>query len=242
MSEGLTGPVLVVGAGLLGTSIGLALRRHDVEVWLADVNQENVRTASGLGAGVAAPATSPGPDRSSSSWRSRPRCWAQEIGAALARFPDAVVTDVGSVKGEPLAAVAESAGARAVRRVAPDGGLGTLRPAGRVGLALRRPPVSDAAQMPDCTHRPLHRRRVHCLRATCRCALARSMRKRGIHTDLHLAKKRCARPRTRVRRAPSPSPCRHPSVLGRLGFGPRLACSARLALRMLRNLSKSIGF
>ena len=42
------GPVLVIGAGLLGTSIGLALRRHGIEVWLRDTNQENVRTASGL--------------------------------------------------------------------------------------------------------------------------------------------------------------------------------------------------
>ena len=38
MSEPVTleGPVLVVGAGLLGTSIGLALRRRGVAVWFRD--------------------------------------------------------------------------------------------------------------------------------------------------------------------------------------------------------------
>ena len=59
--SGLTGPVLVVGTGLLGTSIGLALGAHGVDVHLEDVNPENVRTASGLGA-------------SWSSSRSRPTC------------------------------------------------------------------------------------------------------------------------------------------------------------------------
>jgi prephenate dehydrogenase len=110
MSEGLTGPVLVVGAGLLGTSIGLALRRHDVEVWLVDVKQENVRTASGLGAGIAAPADLPASGPQLVVVAVPPALLGPQIGAALARFPDAVVTDVGSVKGEPLAVVAESTG------------------------------------------------------------------------------------------------------------------------------------
>ncbi len=44
------GPVLVVGAGLLGTSIGLALRRRGVDVALTDLSAENVRIATGLGA------------------------------------------------------------------------------------------------------------------------------------------------------------------------------------------------
>ena len=50
MSE-LTGPVLVVGAGLLGTSVGLACRRAGLEVLLSDVSDEHLRTASGMGAG-----------------------------------------------------------------------------------------------------------------------------------------------------------------------------------------------
>ena len=42
----LDGPVLVVGAGLLGTSIGLALRARGVDVALSDVSAENLRTAT----------------------------------------------------------------------------------------------------------------------------------------------------------------------------------------------------
>ncbi|MGA8245998.1 MAG: FAD-dependent monooxygenase, partial [Nocardioides sp.] len=51
MPEPVPQPVLIVGAGLLGTSLGLALRRHDVEVLLVDRSPEHLRTATGLGAG-----------------------------------------------------------------------------------------------------------------------------------------------------------------------------------------------
>ena len=50
-ASALTGPVEIVGTGLLGTSIGLALARRGVEVLLTDLASEHVRTASGLGAG-----------------------------------------------------------------------------------------------------------------------------------------------------------------------------------------------
>lgn len=101
MTEPLTGPVLVVGAGLLGTSVGLALRAHGVEVLLYDVSEENVRTATGLGAGRA--------------WNGSPQAQlvvvavppdhlAASIASALTDTT-AVVTDVGSVKGAPLAEV-----------------------------------------------------------------------------------------------------------------------------------------
>jgi len=96
-------PVLVVGAGLLGTSIALALRSHGVDVALRDVSTENLAIATGLGAAnvvdgdreprlvvVAVP-----PDH-----------LADEIARALTGT-DAVVTDVGSVKGAPLAQVRE---------------------------------------------------------------------------------------------------------------------------------------
>src|SRR3954447_26941885 len=96
---GLDGPVLIVGAGLLGTSTALALRRQDVDVALRDVSRENLRIATGMGAAnleadrirpqlvvVAVP-----PDH-----------LAEEIARAL-QGTDAVVTDVGSVKGAPLA-------------------------------------------------------------------------------------------------------------------------------------------
>ncbi|HEU4812588.1 MAG TPA: prephenate dehydrogenase [Nocardioides sp.] len=102
----LTGPVEVVGAGLLGTSIGLACRRAGLDVVLSDTSEENLRTASGLGAGrprtagdvpqlvvVAVP-----PDH---------------LGAAIAQAlaaTESVVTDVGSIKGEPFRVVSGEAG------------------------------------------------------------------------------------------------------------------------------------
>ena len=113
MSELLTGPVEVVGAGLLGTSVGLACRRAGIDVVLTDVSAEHVRTASGLGAGrpatgderpqlvvVAVPPDHIGP----------------EVVAALQRT-DALVTDVGSIKGEPARVVAERAPEAAGRYV-----------------------------------------------------------------------------------------------------------------------------
>jgi prephenate dehydrogenase len=109
----LRGPVLVVGAGLLGTSVGLALRARGIEVLLRDLNEEHLRTASGLGAGTpvdAAPAAvqlvvvAVPPDH-----------LADAIAEALVTT-DAVVTDVGSVKGRPLARVAELVPADALSR------------------------------------------------------------------------------------------------------------------------------
>ena len=98
---GLEGPVVVVGAGLLGTSIALALRRGGVDVALRDVSAENLRIATGLGAtNVDAATTEPQlvvvavpPDH-----------LAEQVAEALATT-SAVVTDVGSVKAAPLAAV-----------------------------------------------------------------------------------------------------------------------------------------
>jgi prephenate dehydrogenase len=99
MGVGLQGPVLVIGTGLIGTSIGLALRRAGVQVALSDDHEANVRLATSVGAGdpmnvgvtprlvvVAVP-----PDH---------------VGRvtieALSAWPTAVVTDVGSVKVKPL--------------------------------------------------------------------------------------------------------------------------------------------
>ena len=113
MESRLTGPVEVVGAGLLGTSIGLACRRAGIEVLLSDIAPEHVRTASGLGAGrprrpedrpqlvvVAVPPDHLGRGRS-----------LEALDAT-----DAVVTDVGSVKSGPAAAVAEAASPEAAER------------------------------------------------------------------------------------------------------------------------------
>ena len=111
MAGFLTGPVRVVGVGLLGTSVGLALRRHGIEVLLSDVNGEHVRTASGLGAGV--PATDEGAQLVVVAVP--PDHIAEVIVTAL-EAGDAVVTDVGSVKSGPLGAVRDRVGDRALRR------------------------------------------------------------------------------------------------------------------------------
>lgn len=101
----LRGPVLVVGAGLLGTSIGLSLTSQGIDVWLSDLAADHVRTASGLGAGMAYVSGEPQlvvvavpPDKI-----------AEQVAAALAAHPDTVVTDVGSVKGHPLRTIGEQA-------------------------------------------------------------------------------------------------------------------------------------
>ena len=47
----LTGPIEVIGAGLLGASVGLAARRAGLEVLLSDESSDHLRTASGMGAG-----------------------------------------------------------------------------------------------------------------------------------------------------------------------------------------------
>lgn len=100
----LSGTVRIVGAGLLGASIGHALRAKDIDVVLADTSPAQLRLAIDYGAGRAAreddaPAlivVSVPPDVT-----------ADVIEAELTRFPDAVVTDVASVKLEPFHALRE---------------------------------------------------------------------------------------------------------------------------------------
>ncbi|MCD4536508.1 prephenate dehydrogenase [Nocardioides sp. cx-169] len=101
MSDALVGPVEIVGAGLIGTSIALACRRAGLEVLLTDPSDDHLRTASGLGAGRA---SAPGDKPQLVVVAVPPDHLAQEIRRALAG--DAVVTDVGSVKAAPLAALA----------------------------------------------------------------------------------------------------------------------------------------
>jgi prephenate dehydrogenase len=115
-SEGpLQGPVLVVGSGLLGTSIGLALRRRGTDVALTDVNAENLRIASGLGAAnVDADALGQHPPRLVVV-AVPPDHLAEQIAEALSST-DAVVTDVGSVKAAPLDAVRRRVPAEALAR------------------------------------------------------------------------------------------------------------------------------
>jgi prephenate dehydrogenase len=104
----LIGPVEVVGTGLLGTSIALACRQAGLDVLLSDTSAEHIRTASGLGAGRP---RQPGDVPQLVVVAVPPAMLGAVISHALAISPDAVVTDVGSVKGAPLTEVAALPGA-----------------------------------------------------------------------------------------------------------------------------------
>lgn len=111
MTAALVGPVHVIGAGLLGTSIGLAARRQGVTVWLSDANPEHVRTAISLGAGVAAP---PG-GVAQVVVVAVPPVHIAEV-AVDALTTGAVVTDIGSVKALPLAQISDHVDEGLLRR------------------------------------------------------------------------------------------------------------------------------
>lgn len=97
------GPVLIIGAGLVGASIGCALTAAGEEVHLRDAVAEHAQVAASRGAGriedvspeevgvvvVAVP----------------PRAVAKVVEEALDEFPNATVTDVGSVKNSVLQAL-----------------------------------------------------------------------------------------------------------------------------------------
>lgn len=95
--------VLVIGAGLIGTSVGLALTRGGAEVFLEDADSGNVRTAVSLGAGRAAPSDDAEIRPDLVVVGVPPVALAAVIATALERFPDAVVSDLGSVKEAVLA-------------------------------------------------------------------------------------------------------------------------------------------
>ncbi|MGO4958417.1 prephenate dehydrogenase [Luteococcus sp. Sow4_B9] len=105
-TAGQLGPVVVVGAGLIGASIGMALTAAGEQVHLVDASNVHAVVAAGLGAGlidyphtetirmvvVATP----------------PSAVVQEVLESLELSPRAVVTDVASVKGRVLDRLRES--------------------------------------------------------------------------------------------------------------------------------------
>ena len=123
----LTGPVEVVGAGLIGTSIALVCSRLGIEVVLRDTSAENLRTAHGLGAGRAA---TPDDRPQLVVVAVPPAAVGDAIVDALSRT-GAVVTDVGSVKAAPFQDVAGRVGpddlARYVGKVLSDAGQRLLK-------------------------------------------------------------------------------------------------------------------
>ena len=89
------GPVLVIGTGLIGTSVALSLRRSDVDVLLVDVDDENLRIALGADAGRIPTAS----DAPSVVVVAVPPALAPAVIAqASVDHPEASITDVTSVK------------------------------------------------------------------------------------------------------------------------------------------------
>lgn len=100
MSAGRLSPVLVVGSGLIGTSIALALVRAGVDVLLDDHDEGSLATAESMGAGRPVVA---GDAPTMVVVAVPPRHAAQAIADASARYPRATITDVTSVKERILA-------------------------------------------------------------------------------------------------------------------------------------------
>jgi prephenate dehydrogenase len=101
------GSVLVIGCGLIGTSIGLALREHDVKVHLDDVSRSNLELAVSRGAGSPEPLAAP----DLVVVAVPPSNVVDAVAHALETWPDAVVTDVASVKADLATSIAELTGA-----------------------------------------------------------------------------------------------------------------------------------
>jgi prephenate dehydrogenase len=97
------GTVRVVGTGLLGTSVGLALRANGVDVTLHDPSPTVVALARDLGAGRLAGPEDDDPEVVVVA--APPDVVGDVVVDELSRYPAAVVTDVASVKAAPLARV-----------------------------------------------------------------------------------------------------------------------------------------
>ena len=95
----LGGPVRIVGAGLLGASIGLALRARGVDVILSDISPSTVTLAVDYGAGRV-PAEGDNPELIVVCVP--PDVVATTVAAELEAYPNALVTDVASIKLAPL--------------------------------------------------------------------------------------------------------------------------------------------
>ena len=93
------GTVHVVGAGLLGASVGLGLRERGVDVTLEDLSPTTVALAADYGAGRVRGPEDPAP--SVVVVATPPDVTADAVERMLATYPAAVVTDVASVKLAP---------------------------------------------------------------------------------------------------------------------------------------------
>ncbi|NVM95356.1 prephenate dehydrogenase [Arthrobacter wenxiniae] len=105
----LTGPILVLGSGLLGASIGLGLRAHGIDVVVSDPSPSAQAVAVDIGAGRALDAAQ---DLSPELVvvAAPPDVTASVVAGALQRYPSAVVVDIASVKVAVATELAEILG------------------------------------------------------------------------------------------------------------------------------------
>jgi len=104
------GRVIVIGTGLIGTSIALALRERGAQVWLEDSDPAAARLAADLGAGELLSAAA-GPDVPAADvavLAVPPGAVARVLSAAQGRGLARRYTDVASVKALPLAHAREA--------------------------------------------------------------------------------------------------------------------------------------
>ena len=125
---------MVIGTGLIGTSVALACAERGAEVWLADRDPATARFAAGLGAGRELPPDGPPGGPADLAVLAMPPA---AVGAALAgaqrRGLARVYTDVASVKEQPLLA-----GPRAWLRPGQLRARASARRPGAVGPAAAR--------------------------------------------------------------------------------------------------------
>jgi prephenate dehydrogenase len=97
------GRVLIVGSGLIGTSVALALRAQGAEVWLSDRDEATARLAADLGAGTVVPDLRDAKGIAEVAVLAMPPA---AVAAALAQAQECAVadvyTDVASVKELPV--------------------------------------------------------------------------------------------------------------------------------------------
>ena len=101
--------VVVIGTGLIGTSVALALCERGTTVWLSDSDPASARLAADIGAGTVLPKGGPpaGP-ADVAVLAMPPAAVAPSLAAAQARGLARCYTDVASVKELPLARSAQA--------------------------------------------------------------------------------------------------------------------------------------
>jgi prephenate dehydrogenase len=95
--------IVVIGAGLIGSSLGLAATAAGHDVWLDDRDSRNLEVAESVGAGRRLDAEAVDPDLVVVAVP--PSAAAGVIDAQLRRYPNATVTDVSSVKAPVISAL-----------------------------------------------------------------------------------------------------------------------------------------